>query len=103
MLDLDLRQKNIITDILKKHIPNYDVWIFGSRVNGTSRIESDIDLVIIDDTPLNNRILIALKQAFDESALDIKIDIVVWTKLNSIFQTNIKNNHYVIQGIPYKG
>jgi predicted nucleotidyltransferase len=97
MIDLDLRQKNIIIDILRNNIPDYTVWVFGSRVNGTARKQSDIDLVIIDDTPTDNKLLINLKQAFDNSPLDIKVDIVVWTALNSLFQENIKNNYDIIQ------
>ncbi len=97
MLDLDVKQKNIIITILNNHIPTHTVWAFGSRVNGTARKQSDIDLVIIDDTTITDSTLRDLRAEFDNSSLDIKVDIVLWHRLNDIFHKNIEQNYEMIQ------
>jgi predicted nucleotidyltransferase len=97
MLDLDARQKKIVTDILKKHIPDQEVRAFGSRVRGTARTTSDLDLVIINQGKIEKNVLIDLKEAFDNSLLDIKIDIVFWNDLPETFRKNIDKHHEIIQ------
>ena len=41
----------IVEEILEKHLPDREVWAFGSRVNGTAKETSDLDLVVIAETP----------------------------------------------------
>ncbi len=44
-IHIDPGQLAIVKDILRKHIPNNDVWAFGSRVHGRNlRKFSDLDL-----------------------------------------------------------
>ena len=36
MLNLTPKQQELIKDLIKKYIPNITVWVYGSRVKGTS-------------------------------------------------------------------
>jgi type I restriction enzyme S subunit len=62
---IDIRPEHwqIIRDILQTHVPGYVVWAFGSRVKGTARPYSDLDLALISDEPLALDIRAALMEA----------------------------------------
>jgi uncharacterized protein len=49
MIDITDKNLNIVKKILAKHVPNYEVWAFGSRVSGKAKKFSDLDLVIINN------------------------------------------------------
>ncbi len=99
MLKLLLTHQELETvkEILKKHIPNYEVWAFGSRVTGKAKKFSDLDLVIITTKKFDIKILFALNESFSDSNLPFKVDIVEWLPLNDFFHENLKSNHIVIQ------
>jgi len=48
-IDLNPRYWEIVRDILARHVPQYEVWAFGSRARRTAKEYSDLDLVIITD------------------------------------------------------
>jgi len=43
----------IVRNILKKQVPEHEVWAFGSRAKWTAKEYSDLDLAIITDKPLS--------------------------------------------------
>ena len=47
MLAITEAERQIVLDILHKNVPEYEVWAFGSRVKGTAKRYSDLDLAII--------------------------------------------------------
>jgi len=53
MIDLTEKHQSIVEDFLRRYIPNYQVWEFGSRVTGKAKQYSDLDLAIISDEPLD--------------------------------------------------
>lgn len=63
--------------ILAAHLPpDVRVDVFGSRAKGAAKPFSDLDLVLEGDAPLPLSLLAALAEAFDESALPWKVDLV---------------------------
>ncbi len=60
---------NLVRDILQNYIPNYEVWAFGSRVNGRAKLFSDLDVAIITQNPLSFKLNAELSDAFSESDL----------------------------------
>ncbi len=52
------------------------VSVFGSRAGGTPKPWSDLDLVLEGDGPLGLGLLAELAEAFDESALPWKVDLI---------------------------
>jgi predicted nucleotidyltransferase len=77
----------IVIAILGLHVPQRDVWAFGSRVQGSTKAFSDLDLVILGEQPLPLATMAELAQAFIESDLPYKVDIVDWA-VTSIFSQN---------------
>jgi type I restriction enzyme S subunit len=88
----------IIRDILQAHVPQYPVWAFGSRVKGTARPYSDLDLVIVTDEPLALGVSAALADALSESDLPWKVDLVDWTTTSASFRRIIEQEHVVVSG-----
>jgi len=63
--------------ILKAHLPaRTRAGIFGSRATGTCKPWSDLDLALKGDGPLSLAVTAALAEAFAESDLAWKVDIV---------------------------
>jgi len=77
-MSLDVRPDylKIVQDILSAHVPDREVWAFGSRVTGKATETSDLDLAIIGETPLEFETLAALRDAFSESRIPYKVDVV---------------------------
>jgi len=97
MLDLSPIYLTMATAILKQFIPEYEVWAFGSRVTGTARRYSDLDLAVITDQPLDFGFLGELRDAFSESDLPFKVDVVDWGSTSTEFREIIKRNYEVVQ------
>lgn len=77
MLAIGPEQLVEIQAILTKHLPQgVSVGVFGSRAGGNPKPWSDLDLVLEGAGPLPLSLLGALAEAFDESALPWKVDVV---------------------------
>ena len=77
---IDIRPDHweIVRAILEKHVPQYEVWAFGSRAKWTAKEFSDLDLAIITEKPLPVKVNAELSEAFEESDLPYKVDVVDW-------------------------
>lgn len=87
---LDPLQLQAIQNILARQVPQAQVFAFGSRVNGTPRKYSDIDLAIALPQPLGLRKLRQLKDAFEDSDLPICVDIVDWSLADPDFKAAVE-------------
>lgn len=95
-IDLNPHDLAEVQRILKEYAPQYEVWAFGSRVTWTAKAYSDLDLAIITDKPLSLGTLADLKNAFDESDLSIKVDLVDWATTGDAFREIIKKTAVVL-------
>lgn len=98
MIDLPENQLQIVKEILAKHVPQYTVWAFGSRVGGRVKPHSDLDLAIVSDHPLELNVLGSLREAFEESDLPIRVDVVDWATITDEFRKVIQQRYEVMQG-----
>lgn len=96
-IDLNLHDWAIVRDILKGHVPQYEVWAFGSRARWTAKAYSDLDLAVVTEQPLDWPVSTALSEAFDESDLPIKVDVVDWAATSETFRKIIAKQKVVIQ------
>ena len=90
-MHLDRRHLEDVRTILAEHLPpDIAVLAFGSRVHGRNlKRFSDLDLCLKGAGPVPDTTLQALRDAFEESALPIKVDIVDWRGLTPEFQAAI--------------
>ena len=87
----------IVCDILQRLIPHCQVWAFGSRVTGTHKDYSDLDLAIITDAPLDITTSANVSDAFSQSDLPYKVDLVEWATTSESFRNMILQNKIVLQ------
>lgn len=90
-------QQKLLIEMLNNFLPNVQVWAFGSRVKGNSRPDSDLDLVVFS-TPEQSAAVNALKDAFDESSLPFRVDVLVWNDISESFRNNISECYCVVTG-----
>jgi len=87
----------IVQAILQQQVPQYGVWAIGSRVSGKARRYSDLDLVILTDEPLPLDASAMLKEAFSESDLPWKVDVLDWATLTRSFRDIVQLDKIIIQ------
>ena len=90
-------QWKIVHAILQQHVADYAVWAFGSRVGGPWKDFSDLDIVVISETPLPLALKAAMNEAFSESELPWKVDVVDWATTDAAFQQRILAKKLVLQ------
>jgi type I restriction enzyme S subunit len=86
MVDLTPKHQMLVQDILLKHISDRIVKVFGSRANGKAKTYSDLDIVVMGDSPLSVRTMRQLRDDFDESNLPFQVDVVDWAQADEKFR-----------------
>ncbi len=88
----------MIEALLQRHLPEVEVWVYGSRVHGRNHGGSDLDLVLrapglrrIDDEHIQ-----ALTEAFRESNIPFLVEARDWTRLPKNFHREIERDHVVL-------
>ena len=97
LLDVRADHLKIVQEILRKFVPEREAWAFGSRAKWLAKEYSDLDLCIVGETPLGFRVLGLLDEAFDESDLPYKVDIVDWATTSESFRKIIEGDKVVVQ------
>ncbi|MCD1597046.1 nucleotidyltransferase family protein [Rheinheimera aquimaris] len=85
-----------VSAILQRYLPNNEIWAFGSRVKGNAKPFSDLDLAIISDTPLPLALLAEVAEAFSESDLPWKVDLVDWATTSERFRQVISEQKLIL-------
>ena len=100
-ISLDLPQKYLaqVQALLRTHVPHAEVWAYGSRVTGGGHEASDLDLVLRNPQNLleETAALSDLKEAFTESNLPIRVDIMDWARIPESFHHEIERAHVMVQ------
>lgn len=89
--------RRIVLDVLDTHMPaGAAVWVFGSRANGRARRYSDLDLAIDAGRRLTIDETAVLREAFDESDLPYRVDIVDWQAISPGFRNLIAGDRRLL-------
>ena len=98
-LDLPERDRKEVARILNTTAPGIEVWVYGSRINGTSYKMSDLDLVLRgrDLEPIDVTILAAVRNAFSESNIPILVDVLDWAQIPESFRQEVLTDYMVFQ------
>ena len=99
-LILEPQDLTTVKTILNTQVPDYTVWAFGSRVSGTPKPWSDLDLAIISEHPIPLLRRFYLNDAFAESNLPITVDTVDWALATDDFKKIIQQAYVVLQAAP---
>lgn len=86
-IDLSPEHRSLVLGVLSEHLPaSVRVWVFGSRVTGRARRYSDLDLSIDAGRPLTVDESARLREAFEESDLPYRVDIIDWQTIGEDFR-----------------
>lgn len=96
-LDLPLRYRDQLEALLRQHVPDVEVWAYGSRVNGRSHDGSDLDLVLRSPTlePLGDGYM-DLVEALEQSNIPILVQVHDWARLPESFHREIERDYVVL-------
>jgi predicted nucleotidyltransferase len=89
---MDQKHWDIVKKILQKY--PYSFYAFGSRVKGTQKRLSDLDLCFMELIP--SITLAHLREDFEESNLPFTVDLVDWNSCDELFKSYIKSDLILI-------
>src|SRR5437868_12492602 len=86
-IDLSAVHRQLVLELLAELLPaSAQVWVFGSRATGRARRYSDLDLLIDAGRPLSPDEAVLLREAFEESDLPYRVDLVDWRGIDDRFR-----------------
>jgi predicted nucleotidyltransferase len=85
-----------IVEQLKLYIPDATVWAFGSRVKGSNRTSSDLDLAVLCDEETAQKQLPKLNEVFIESDIPFKVQLLDFNRLPVNMQENIEKKYVIL-------
>ena len=101
-LHLKPRHRRMLEDILRAHVPNVEVWAYGSRVSGHSHGGSDLDLVLrspdLEQIPIAK--LLDLEEALRDSTILFLVEARDWARLPESFHREIVLDFVVLVSVP---
>ncbi len=97
-LHLPQRYRRILEGLLHEHVPDAEVWAYGSRITGESHGGSKLDLVVRGPElePLSDGFF-ELLEAIEQSNIPILVQAHDWARLPESFHKEIERNYVVVQ------
>ncbi len=96
-LHLEPKHRAILEALLREHLPDVEVWAYGSRVNGRSHDGSDLDLVLrgprLEEIPIER--LVDFEEAVRESSIPFLVEARDWARVPERFHREIEQNQVV--------
>ncbi|MCD4830701.1 MAG: nucleotidyltransferase domain-containing protein [Anaerohalosphaeraceae bacterium] len=90
MIKISEQEFKIVYEIIDSYLPNHEVMAFGSRTADTAKTHSDLDIAIMGSVPVDFKTLALLKDAFSESDLPFRVDVLQWCRISPEFKKTIK-------------
>jgi type I restriction enzyme S subunit len=75
---------------------SFPVIVFGSRIHGTAKPWSDLDLAIKADSAIGWKLLAEIKETFQESELPFRVDVLDWNDITESFRKAIDASGFEI-------
>lgn len=73
---LKQKYKDQLLSIILKHVPESQIYLFGSRATNKESPGSDIDLAINAPQPIPHKTIIKILLEIDETTIPLKVDLV---------------------------
>ena len=97
MIDLAPHHLDTVQRILSEHVPNAEVRDFGSRATWEAQEHSDLDLAIDCGRRVDPSVIARLKEAFEESTLPMRVDVLDWHAVSDGFRRVIERSNIVLR------
>ncbi len=98
-IDLPPADLETVRRILRDHAPGLEARAFGSRVSWTARDTSDLDLVLMTESPLDAGRMAALRAALAGSDLPFRVDVADWAAVSEGFRAIIEREYAVLSSV----
>ncbi len=85
-IDLSERCKEELLRLVRRHVADAEIRVFGSRVHGPAKPFADLDLVLMGEAEIAVERLAALALDLEESDLPMKVDVLDWSRLDASFR-----------------
>lgn len=96
MIAVSSNEFDIIINILKTYIKKGKVYAFGSRYKHNNRKFSDLDIALDIGEKLSIEFISDLKDAFEESDLPYRVDIIDYNNISEKFKNIINDKNEII-------
>lgn len=94
------KYKAIIEEVFKKHLDNYELYLFGSRARDDESSASDVDLAVKIYNPHKKDYKLALiREDLEESIIPYKIDVLDMDSISNEFLNSITKDGILIQKV----
>ncbi len=101
-IDLPADHCRLVLQILRANLPPAaKFWVFGSRATGRARRYSDLDLAIDAGRPMTLDETASLAEAFSESDLAYRVDVVDWRAIDDHFRQIIAQERLPLAEAPH--
>lgn len=97
MIDIRREHLEVVKEILYAHVPDCEVWAFGSRIQGNAKAYSDLDIVVVGERKIESKRFYSLKEAFEDSELPMRVDVLDWQAISESFRNVIKKKYEILQ------
>ena len=92
LIDVRPDHLDIVRRILRQYVPQAHIWAFGSRAKWNARDISDLDLCIDNGARLSFERMGLLEEAFANSTLPYKVDVVDMHSISDSFRQMIERD-----------
>ena len=97
-LHLQRKHRQVLESLLREHLPEVEVWAYGSRVTGRSHDGSDLDLALrgpeLKKIPAGK--LVDFEDAVRESSIPFLVEARDWARLPERFHREIERRHVLL-------
>ena len=85
-----MKKKRLIVSIFKKYLSDSaEIFLFGSRVNGTADNRSDLDVLIKGGKTIDLKTIALIRDEFESSDLEFKVDLLDFHSISDKMYQNI--------------
>lgn len=98
IIDLQPQHLATVRAILLTTVPSVHAFAFGSRVHEINTVakvkkHSDVDIALEPAHPLGWRVLADVREAFEESDLPMRVDVIDWSVCTDDFKHHVVNKY----------
>jgi len=97
MINVSRKHLETIKRILAEYVGDCEVRAFGSRVTGTAKDHSDLDVAVVAGNKIKRRAKMLLREAFEESDLPFRVDVIDYNAVSDEFRAIIDAKHEILQ------
>lgn len=91
MIDLEEKYIKFIKNVVSNHLTEYRIFMFGSRVKGTAKKYSDVDIAI-NSKNLTDKTKLLIEADLENSTIPYEVDVIDLNTISEKFRKNIVND-----------